>query len=200
MFRSNKVTLMVVAIVAASLGVLAARVLRPSVPLVLQAGSVVQPPKNIPSFALVDQQNKTFTNDRLRGHWSLMFFGFANCGDICPTTLTLMTSIKRSLNDLPVAERPQIIFVSVDPTRDTPERLRAYAGKFDADLIGVTGSQADVDAVTKSLGVPSAIRPLPNGGYAVDHYAGMLLTDPDGSLHALFGAPHTLATVAADYR
>ena len=201
MFRSNKVTLIVVAIVAASLGVFVARSLfSPPAPLVLQSGTVLKPPKPIPSFALTDHNGQPFTNAQLRGRWSLLFFGFANCGDICPTTLTLMASVKKSLSDLPSEQQPQLVFVSVDPGRDTPERLKLYVANFHADFIGVTGAQTDVDAFTKSLGVPSAIRPMPEGGYAVDHYAGILATDRNGDLHALFGAPHTLAALTADYR
>jgi protein SCO1/2 len=201
MFQSSKVSLIVVAIVAASVGVFAARtLLAPPAAVTLQSGTALNPPKPIPAFALTDHNDAAFGNDQLRGRWSLLFFGFANCGDICPTTLALMASVKKSLGDLPSEQQPRLIFVSVDPGRDTPDRLKAYVANFHADFVAITGAQANVDAFTKSLGVPSAIRALPDGGYAVDHYAGLLATDPNGDLHALFGAPHTLAALAADVR
>jgi protein SCO1/2 len=93
-----------------------------------------------------------------------------------------------------------VVFVSVDAKRDTPDVLKTYIKNFDPAFVAVTGAQADLDAFTKSVGVPSAIRPLTNGGYAVDHYAGILAFNPQGELSALFSAPHAVAALASDYR
>jgi protein SCO1/2 len=168
--------------------------------LLLKSGTPLQPPKAIPNFALIDQTGAPFTMARLDSRWTLMFFGFANCADVCPTTLTLLAATAKSLADLAPDLRPQVVFVSVDAQRDTTEVLKAYVKTFDPTFIAVTGAQSDLDAFTKSLGVPSSIRALDNGAYAVDHYPGILAFNPRGELRALFGAPHTVDALASDYR
>jgi protein SCO1/2 len=196
------VLFVIVGIVAALLGALLAQSVLQNTPakMVLKSGTLVQPPKAIPDFALIDQFDAPFTAARLRNRWTLMFFGFANCAEVCPTTLTLLAATSKSLGDLPPTQRPQVVFVSVDAQRDTTAVLNEYIAHFDPTFIAVTGGQSDLDAFTKSLGVPSAIRPLEHGGYAVDHYAGILAFNPQGELRALFGAPHTIDSLTSDYR
>jgi len=195
------ILLVAVAIVAALAGVLLARnVLLQSAPVALSSGTRLQPPRPLAPFALVDQYEVAFDNARLRGRWSWLFFGFANCGDVCPTTLALLATTAKSLGDLPATSRPQIVFVSVDAQRDTPQVLQGYVKNFDPTIIGVTGAQTALDAFTKDLGMPSAIRPLENGSYAVDHSASILAMNPQGELAAVFSAPHTVQALAADYR
>jgi protein SCO1 len=201
--RTPKLILLaVIGIVAASLGALLAHSIRQdrTAAPTLKNGTVLQPPKTIPDFALIDHTGAAFTAARLHNQWTFMFFGFANCGDVCPTTLTLLAATSKALGDLPPAQRPQVVFVSVDAQRDTSDALKAYIKNFDPAFVAVTGPQTDLDAFTKSLGVPSAIRPLEHGGYAVDHYAGILAFNPQGELSALFSAPHTVDALASDYR
>jgi protein SCO1/2 len=199
---TSKLILVATGIVAASLGALLARNVlqnRPATPTLL-VGTLLQPPKSIPDFALLDHANIPFTAARLHNHWTLMFFGFTNCADVCPTTLTLLAAATKTLNDLPAAQQPHVVFVSVDAKRDTPEALSAYIEHFDSSFVGVTGTQKNLDAFTKTLGVPSAIRTFENGSYAVDHYAGVLAFNPQGELRALFSAPFTAEGLAIDYR
>ena len=200
--RTQTLLLVALGIVAASLGALLAQTIlhKRNSPPTLQAGTLLQPPKAIPDFALLDQNNAPFTAAQLQGHWTLMFFGFTNCADVCPTTLTLLATTLKKLGDLPTAQQPHGVFVSVDAKRDTPDALRAYIKNFDATFVGVTGLQSNLDAFTKTLGVPSTIRLFDNGGYAVDHYAGILAFNPQGQLRALFSAPHNIDTLASDYR
>jgi protein SCO1 len=193
--------LAVIGIVAASLGVLLARSFLQEQPApTLKVGTLLKPPKSIPDFALIDHTGASFAIARLRNQWTLMFFGFANCADVCPTTLTTLAATAKTLTDLAPAQQPHIVFVSVDAQRDTPAVLNAYIKSFDPTFVAVTGTQSNLDTFTKTLGVPSAIRPLENGGYAVDHYAGILAFNPQGELTALFGAPHTVQALASDYR
>jgi len=170
------------------------------VPIALQSGTILQPARALPPFALLDHEGKPFGNDRLRGHWSLLFFGFTNCGDVCPTTLALLAAAGHKLGDLPDPQRPQVVFISVDAKRDTPETVRTYISNFDTSFTGVTGTQKDLDALTAALGVPSAVRQLDNGGYAVDHSAAILAVSPNGEFRAIFSPPHTLEALAGDYR
>lgn len=199
---TRKLVLLATGIVAASFGaLLAQKVLqnRNATPTLL-VGTLLEPPKSVPEFALVDHTNAPFTAARLHNRWSLMFFGFTNCADVCPTTLAVLATAIKTLSGLPPAQRPQVFFVSVDAKRDTPAVLSAYIKHFDPSFVGVTGTQPDLDAFTKALGVPSAIRTFDNGSYAVDHYAGILAFNPQGELRALFSAPHTAEGLATDYR
>jgi len=191
-----------VAIVAALAGALLAYKYSSlqAAPIALQSGTLLQPPRPLPHFALIDQNGQPFDAAALRNQWSLLFFGFTNCGDVCPTTLALLASTTKSLMDLPDAQRPHIVFISVDAKRDTPEVLKSYLKAFDPTFTGVTGRQPDLDAFTTALSVPSAIRPLENGGYAVDHSAAILVVNPQAELQALFSPPHTIDALATDYR
>jgi protein SCO1/2 len=194
----------VIAIVAVIAGMLLSRALmrgmESSDTVVLASGTLLEPARALPSFSLVDQANQPFANDDLRGTWSFMFFGFTNCPDVCPTTLRMLAQTKQSLADLPTAQQPRVILVSVDPKRDTPEQLAAYVKFFDPAFVGVTGAAEALDAFTRQVGVPVAITPSEGGGYTVDHSAAIFLIDPTGAIRALFSAPHSPKSIAEDYR
>ena len=187
------------AIVAVAIGAWSATYMfRPQEPPTLQNGTVLPQPRALPEFSLLDHRGLPFDNARLIGHWTLLFFGFANCADVCPTTLATITTAIDNLKD--AATIPVPVFVSVDTGRDTSDILAKYVAAFSQDMIGVTGKQTDVDALTKALGVPSAIRPLDGGGYAVEHSAAILVINPSGQLQAIFHAPHSAPVLAADLR
>ena len=199
-FRSLAL-IIVVGIVAALAGALIAhQIFESRTSPILKSGTALSPPMPVPKFVLVDQDGREFDNAQLRGRWSLLFFGFTNCGDVCPTTLALLAQVTKVVGDLDEAKRPQVVFISVDPKRDTPEAIKKYLHNFDPTFKGATGAQNDVDTLTGALGVPSAIRPLDNGAYAVDHSAAILAVNPNGELSAVFTPPHTLNTLVADYR
>ena len=192
-----------VAIVAVAAGILSARWV-----LQRQAGSqigvttatVLAPPRPLPPLALVDQDNRPFVADRLRGRWSFVFFGFTSCPDVCPVTMTALAETNKLLASLPEKLRPQVVMISVDPERDTPQQLAGYVKAFDPTFIGATGTKAAIDELALRMGVAAAKRPLEGGRYSVDHTTAVFLVDPDGALHALFSAPHTPKLIADDYR
>ncbi len=160
-----------------------------------------QSARPLPGFALVDHAGRPFGPERLRGQWTFLFFGFVNCPDVCPTTLATLAAARKSLADLPEAERPAVTLVSVDPGRDTPDVLARYVTHFDPSFTGVTGSEGAIEALTKALGVAVIVGPADgDGNYSVDHTAAIFLVDPQGRLAALFGGPHEAATIARDYR
>jgi protein SCO1/2 len=170
-------------------------------PPVLEQAVLFSESRAMPDFSLVDQAGRPFGPQRLQGRWTFLFFGFVNCPDICPTTLATLAAARRSLADLPAAQRPAVTLVSVDPGRDTPQVLARYVAHFDPDFEGVTGSSASLAALTEALGVAVIIGPAgPDGAYSVDHSAAIFLVGPDGRQAALFGAPHDAATIARDYR
>jgi protein SCO1/2 len=193
----------VIAIVATAVGVLLSRTLLDSgrtVDMGLAQATLLQPPRPLPAFSLLDQSGATFDNARLTGHWSLLFFGFTHCPDVCPTTLALLAQVEKQLAADTSLPAPQVLLVSVDPERDTPAQLASYVKFFSPSFGGVTGKPEAVAALTRAMGIPVAKVDLPNGAYTVDHSSVILLIDPQGAMRALMSAPHVAAVIAADYR
>ncbi|HEX4971863.1 MAG TPA: SCO family protein [Steroidobacteraceae bacterium] len=204
MSRTQSIALAaIVAIVAVTSGILSARWL-----LKHQAGAqpavttatLLVPPRPLPPLALVDQNNQPFGADRLRGGWSFVFFGFTSCPDVCPVTMSALAQTRKLLADLPEPSRPRVVMISVDPERDTPERLAAYVKGFDPAFVGATGTKPAIDELAQRMGVLVATRPLDGDAYTVDHTTSLFLVGPDGALRALFSAPHEPDKIAADYR
>lgn len=167
----------------------------------LAKATLIEPAKPLPPMAFVNDQGQPFGLDQLRGHWSILFFGFTSCPDVCPTTLALLSQVEKKLADLPAEQRPHVVLVSVDAKRDTPERLAQYVKSFSPTFTGITaGDQQVAEEFALKLGVPVAISPLPDGNYTVDHSAAIFFVDPNGALRALTSTPHTVAIIAEDYR
>ncbi|MRR52153.1 MAG: SCO family protein [Rhodocyclaceae bacterium] len=159
----------------------------------------IQPPSPLTAFALQDAAGGRFTNADLIGRWSIIFFGYTYCPDICPTALTTLVQMRNELVRQGVAP-PHVVFISVDPKRDQPEMLRQYARSFDPAFGSVSGSDADLAALIKQLGV-YYFRHDKDGNphYAVDHSAGLYLIDPQGRWRAFFPPPQEGAKLAADF-
>jgi protein SCO1/2 len=202
MFKSRALLFIGVAIVAMLAGALFAQFMRGSdQPIVnLNSGTLLPGGRDLPDFQLVDSSNTPFTRSQLAGHWSVLFFGFTNCPDICPTTLTTLAQVEKGLTDLPNEQRPQMVFVSVDPKRDTPAQVDAYIKFFSPGFVGLTGEPANVEQFTRAMGMPVQINDTGNGAYTVDHAATLLLIDPQARLTAVFSAPHQLDTLTGDLR
>lgn len=129
------------------------------------------------AFSLVDTEGRRVSDADLKGKPAAMFFGFTHCPDVCPTTLVEASAWLKALG--PDAEKLRVVFVSVDPERDTPELLKAYLSSFDARITGLTGTVAEVDAIKKAYRVFA--RKVPQGAtYTVDHSASVYLMDADG--------------------
>lgn len=184
-------------------GVAAARyVMRESgTPPALERATLFQESRSLPELTLIDQAGSAFGRDRLRGHWTFLFFGFVNCPDVCPTTLATLAAVRKELADLPAGELPGVTLVSVDPGRDSPAALARYVAHFDPSFTGVTGSADAISSLTESLGVAVIIGPeAEDGNYTVDHTAAIFLVDPEARVAALFGTPPQARTIANDYR
>ncbi len=167
-------------------------------PADLQTAFVIPLPNALPDFSLLDQSGELVNADTFRGQWDLVFFGFTNCPDICPTTLQTLASAKRELIDAGVDELPRIVLVSVDPERDTPEILGQYVDYFGDGNLGVTGELEGVSTLTTALGIYFEKAPTKDGNYGVDHSAAVLVINPDGEFSALFSAPHIVANYVHD--
>ena len=192
----------VVLIVAFVLGLFAARHWSAgSAPAPALTHATLYPsPQALGELELTDQDGNAFTTDALRGHWWLVFFGFTQCPDVCPTTLATLARTRAQLADLPAELQPRVLLISVDPERDTPERLAAYVRYFDPQFSGATGSLQAVAATAKRFGVPYAKVASAGGGYTLDHGAGVFFVDPQAAIEAYSSAPHDATVLATDYR
>jgi protein SCO1/2 len=156
----------------------------------------------ITDFRLADHHSQPFTLADLRDRWSLIFFGFTHCPDVCPGTLFELQKVKENLEQQLQAEteQPQILFISVDPERDTPAKLEQYLAYFDPGFIGIVAEPAQLQPLTRQLGIAYRVEDHEPGAlqYDVAHSASILLTDPQGRLFGIFTPPHDAAKISAD--
>ena len=164
----------------------------------LRSAFIIPEPIELPDFSLLDHTNKPVTADTFRGQWDLVFFGFTNCPDICPTTLQALASIKRELESAGSEKTPRIVLVSVDPERDTPAVLGQYMDYFGQGNLAITGQIDEIVKLTTALGIYFKKTVVDGNSYSVDHSAAVLLINPSGEFSALFSAPHLLADYVND--
>jgi len=163
-------------------------------------GYVLPSPRTLPAVALVDEQGRAFSPADFAGRWSFLYFGYTYCPDVCPLTLVELATLKKALAEQLPDTPTDYYLVSVDPARDTPERLKEYVAYFDASFHGLTGSIDDLKALTQQTG---SVFLVPEGnsedGYLVSHSSNIALVDPAGHLAAVFTAPHTPKQLAVDF-
>jgi len=162
----------------------------------LASGTWLPQPRPIPDVQLTDHGGRPFSAADLKGHPTLVFFGFTHCPDVCPTTMAQLAQIKAAaaLPDL------QVLLVSVDPERDTPETLERYVHAFDPDFIGLTGTPQAIEELTSAMGVAVARTELPGGDYTVDHSAAVFLLNAQGQMVGVFTPPFDVSRFAEDLR
>lgn len=164
-----------------------------------RGGNVAVTPSSVGGpFRLVDQNGRTVTEADFKGKPFLVFFGFTHCPDICPTALFEMSEMLRRLGT--DAEKMSALFISVDPERDTPVALKDYLQSFHPRISALTGTQAEVDAVTKGYKAYAKRVPLDGGGYTMDHSAIVYLMDRDGRFVAPFNLKRPADEAAKDLR
>lgn len=147
----------------------------------------------LPEVTLVDQHKHPFPMSKLKGSWNLMFFGYTNCPDICPTTLTTMKQVEKRL----AQKNIRYIFVSLDPQRDTSDTLKTYMDFFNPEFIALTGDKKDIDKLSETMGVIYDIEgDTSTDDYLVNHYAAILVIDPQARLRAHILPPHNVDKVA----
>jgi protein SCO1/2 len=192
--------LVALAIVAAAAGMLLARAALSPPTQPPQNATVLPTPRPLPALSLLDQDSRRFDRARLEQRWSLLFFGFTRCPDICPTTLSMLGQVNARLASLPAEQRPQLVLVSVDPEHDSPAQLKSYLRGFDPGFVGVTGEDAAIGELTRSLSVAVTMQSRTAGDYSVDHTTAIFLIDPRGAWRAVFSSPHSPGVIADDYR
>ena len=184
---------------AALLGALYAASCSQSPPPPPVAATLLEPPLELPEVALTDKAGEAFAPEQLHGRFNLLFFGFTHCPDICPLTLAVLARMGAEWNT-PHIDVPQVVFVSVDPARDDPERIDNYLGHFDPSFQGVTGPREAMDPWLKALGVAVHVDPHAEGEpYTVTHNSTVYVVGPDAELIAVFSPPHDAAVIAADF-
>lgn len=183
--------------------------LRQPVPVLLPSDRL-ETPRDLDIHGLVDSRGHDFDPGALEGRFTLVFSGFTACPDICPTTLSILTTAVRAAAPTLGDQTPGIVLVTVDPGRDDPERLASYVAAFDPEPLGVTGARDDLERLLDSLGFISrglAMSPDPSGRDAhaghephptmLPHSTTIALIGPDGRMHASLRAPHAPDTLAA---
>lgn len=195
--------LVLLAIVAFVVGLVVARAMLGSreVPVpATENATIFVPPRALPPLDLLGQDGKPLGPQFLVGHWTLVFFGFTHCPDVCPTTLTVLKQVHELLGTLPEDQQPRVMLLTVDPERDTPDRLRDYVRFFDPSFMGATGSADAIRAAAAAFAVPYAKVPLPGGGYTMDHGAGVFTVGPAGHVVAYSSPPLNADALARDFR
>jgi protein SCO1/2 len=163
-------------------------------------GYVLATPRDLPAVELVDEHGAPFRPRDFAGRWSFLYFGYTYCPDVCPLTLVELAKVKRELTAQGFAEPTAYYFVSVDPKRDTPERLREYVPYFDPKLRALTGSPATLAALAQATDTVFDVPEDPVGdNYLVSHSSNVVLLDPGARVHAVFSAPHDPTTLAQDF-
>jgi protein SCO1/2 len=150
------------------------------------AGALVKTPQPVPDFTLTSADGPVSLSD-FAGKYVFIYFGYTFCPDVCPTTLSNLAAVRQELGD--DADKIQVIMVSVDPERDTPEALDTYTNYFDPTFIGLTGAKEEIDAVGEPLGVFYSFHEgTVASGYLIDHTARTFMIDPAGNARVAY--PH----------
>lgn len=193
-----------VTLMAATVGIALAYIVSAQRAPALSALLLLPEPRPMGAFELVDGAGQPFSPERLRGRWSLVFFGFTHCPDVCPSALYDLDLASRRLAEANAGDGTgsahQVVFVSVDPERDTPERIAQYVAHFNPGFIGVSGAHEQLAALTAQLGLAYRVEEHAAGSelYEVVHSASVVLVDPRGRLRGAFPPPLDAPAMARD--
>lgn len=200
MTRIQKTVFILVALVALVIGLTVYRVLNSERQLdptqVLDAGIVILPQgRDVPKLTLTDQDGQPVQVDQLDGKWTLLFFGYTFCPDICPATLAELRQLRGQLPE-ELRDRLRPVLVSVDPERDTPEQLKQYLRFFGEGFIGLTGPLDDIQTLANGVGIPFIPGDSSRENYTVDHSGNLVLIGPDGRQQGFIRAPLNVAKLS----
>jgi protein SCO1 len=166
-------------------------------------GTYLENPRTINQYSLTGTDQKTFDNASLQNQWTLVFFGFTNCGYLCPTTMAELGKMYRILESKGVKDLPHVVMISIDPDRDDQEKLGKYVTSFHPDFYGARGDDISIKAMTREMGIAYAkIMDKDSNdpkNYDVQHSGAVMLFNPQGELNAFFTTPHRADLLAKDY-
>jgi protein SCO1/2 len=152
----------------------------------------------IPQFHLTQAGGQPLSLDDWRGHWNIVYFGYTNCPDVCPTTLATFKQVSKDLGQRNLGARVRFNFISVDPERDTPEQLHRYVAFFSPDFIAATGNDQELTSLSRALGLVYSRTTAANGNVEVDHSGSAVIIDPQGRLVGMFRPPFVAHALSAD--
>ena len=168
----------------------------------LQAVKLFDHPRELPPFSLQQSDGTQLVPGELKGHWTLVFLGFTHCPDVCPTTLAQLAQAQKQWTALPDPIRPRVLFVSVDPERDSPDAIGEYAHGFDRDTLAATTDVPALETFARSLSMVFAKVPAPAGAppdqYSIDHSASIAVLDPQARMAGVIMPPLDPRAIAAD--
>ncbi|BAN45791.1 SCO family protein [Metapseudomonas resinovorans] len=193
MTRVQKTVFILVAVVALVLGLTVHRVLtsqgQADPTKLLDAGIVLLPQsRTLPPLTMLDQNGEKVAVDQLKDKWSLMFFGYTFCPDICPTTLAQMRELKGLLPP-EARDNLRFVFVSVDPNRDTPQQIKQYLGYFDPGFLGITSDLPTLQKLANAVSIPFIPADTSKENYTVDHSGNLVVLGPDGTQRGFIRSP-----------
>ncbi|WP_028387950.1 SCO family protein [Legionella fairfieldensis] len=166
-------------------------------------GTLLEQPRGIKTFSLTGVDKKSFNNASLQGHWTMMFFGFTSCGYVCPTTMAELGKMYHLLEEKGV-ELPRVVMISVDPDRDSLDKLAHYVQAFNAHFYGARGDDNMLKQMTREMGIAYTKVAMANSedatNYDIEHSGAIMLFNPKGELNAFFTTPHQAALLANDYQ
>ena len=180
------------------------RIFQPTIlsPAEMQANGtmVFQQPRQVTDFSLIDHTGAPFNRESVTGQWTLIFFGFTFCPDICPTTMVELNEFIKLIEGTEVENQFQVVMVTVDPGRDSVEQLASYVPFFNPNFLGVTGEFLDIHRFATELNTP--FRRVPGGGenYQMDHSANVVVMNPRGDYHGFVKAPLDLTKMKLTLR
>ena len=198
---NRKILFILTAAVAAGLGLaLSVAVFKPVLPAkplpALSAAKVIDSPRALPPFKL-QSASGPITADQLKGHWTVVFVGFTHCPDVCPTTLTDMARAQALWDAAGLKAKPRLLFVSIDPERDTPEKIAEYAAYFHKDTLTATAAEPQLTEFARSLGL--VYMKVPQGDtYTMDHSSTLVLLNPKAEFAGIIRPPLKPEAVGAD--
>lgn len=204
MFNRPTLIILVVAL-AAGLGLLASQHFfaepAPTGPA-METVRLFPQPRELPAFSLRQSDGTQLVPGEIKGHWTLVFLGFTYCPDVCPTTLAQLAQAQEQWETLPESTRPRVLFVSVDPERDDPDRIGEYTHAFHRDTLAATADVPALENFTRSLALVFAKVPAPDGApadsYTIDHSATIAVLDPQGHMAGIIQPPFLPQAIAAD--
>ena len=164
----------------------------------LLTGKILTRPMELDNFELIDQNNQTFNSESLKGNWTILFFGYTNCPDVCPTTIYKLAEVKNDVNQNLPSKNFNTVLVTLDPDRDTPERLDEYIGYFDESMLGVTGTYKNIQSFSSNLSVFYQ-RINKDGGYDFNHTASIFVFNQNGSLFATMSPATSVSELRDDF-
>ncbi len=164
-------------------------------------GTLLDTPRVVSPFVLTGVDDVPFNNASLKGNWTMVFFGFTNCGSICPTTMAELGKMYHRLEKKGTKKLPQVVMISVDPERDNLDKLSHYVKAFDPHFYGARGDEKSINAMTKEMGLAYAKIAIPGDpqNYDIEHTGTVMLFNPKGELTAFFTMPHYASMLAKDY-